>query len=86
MPGDKTWLETHIWHAKRFHLANLWRYRLALSPTLKSHRPAHRAAHRSATIHDASYFGTIELVGAREDLLAVLKRMTGGDGAWAGTK
>jgi len=25
---DKTWLETHIWHAKRMHMENLWGYRL----------------------------------------------------------
>lgn len=27
-PGDKTWLETHLWHAKRMHMENLWGYRL----------------------------------------------------------
>ena len=26
--GDKSWLETHIWHAKRMHMENLWGYRL----------------------------------------------------------
>jgi len=26
--GDKTWLETHIWHAKRMHMNNIWGYRL----------------------------------------------------------
>lgn len=25
---DKTWLETHLWHAKRMHMNNLWGYRL----------------------------------------------------------
>lgn len=25
---DKVWLETHIWHAKRMHMENLWGYRL----------------------------------------------------------
>ena len=25
---DKTWLETHIWHAKRMHMENMWDYRL----------------------------------------------------------
>lgn len=24
----KTWLETHIWHAKRMHMENMWGYRL----------------------------------------------------------
>ena len=26
--GDRTWLETHIWHAKRMHMKNVWGYRL----------------------------------------------------------
>lgn len=26
--GDKSWLETHIWHAKRAKMQNLWGYRL----------------------------------------------------------
>jgi ribonuclease P/MRP protein subunit POP1 len=26
--GDKTWLETHIWHAKRMHMENMWGHRL----------------------------------------------------------
>lgn len=25
---DKTWLETHIWHAKRMKMENMWGYRL----------------------------------------------------------
>ena len=25
---DKIWLETHIWHAKRMHMQNMWDYRL----------------------------------------------------------
>jgi hypothetical protein len=26
--GDKAWLETHLWHAKRMHMENMWGYRL----------------------------------------------------------
>lgn len=26
--GDKSWLETHIWHAKRAKMQNMWGYRL----------------------------------------------------------
>ena len=28
IPGDKSWLETHIWHAKRARMQNMWGYRL----------------------------------------------------------
>lgn len=66
-------------------MANLWGYRLPLSPTLKSFRSSFRAARRKAILHDASYFGTIELEGERSDLLAALGKVTAGP-AFAGDK
>ncbi len=38
------WLETHIWHAKRFHMTERWGYRLALFPNDRSYRACYRAA------------------------------------------
>ncbi len=43
---NKMWLETHIWHAKRFHMATKYGYRLALLNNNKnlrqaSHSPSH---------------------------------------------
>ncbi|KAI0631997.1 POP1-domain-containing protein [Trametes polyzona] len=69
---DKTWLETHIWHAKRMHMENMWGYRLATTPTEKSFRPSHRASVHGSIIHDASYFATIELRGPEDVLRAIL--------------
>jgi hypothetical protein len=37
------WLETHIWHAKRFHMAQHWGYRLADFPNDKGWRACQRA-------------------------------------------
>uniref|UniRef100_A0A8C3WUC3 POP1 homolog, ribonuclease P/MRP subunit n=1 Tax=Catagonus wagneri TaxID=51154 RepID=A0A8C3WUC3_9CETA len=37
------WLETHIWHAKRFHMVRRWGYCLGERPTAKSHRACYRA-------------------------------------------
>ncbi|KAK2095477.1 Ribonucleases P/MRP protein subunit pop1, partial [Saguinus oedipus] len=37
------WLETHIWHAKRFHMVKKWGYCLGERPTVKSHRACYRA-------------------------------------------
>lgn len=37
------WLETHIWHAKRFHMVKKWGYCLGNSPTEKSYRACYRA-------------------------------------------
>ncbi|KAI8986191.1 POP1-domain-containing protein [Trametes punicea] len=69
---DKTWLETHIWHAKRMHMDNMWGYRLAITPTEKSFRPSHRASVHGSILHDASYFATIELKGPEDILQAIL--------------
>lgn len=37
------WLETHIWHAKRFHMVKKWGYCLGVRPTYKCYRPCYRA-------------------------------------------
>lgn len=37
------WLETHIWHAKRFHMVKKWGYCLGDRPTSKCYRPCYRA-------------------------------------------
>ncbi|EIW59552.1 POP1-domain-containing protein [Trametes versicolor FP-101664 SS1] len=69
---DKTWLETHLWHAKRMHMDNMWGYRLATTPTEKSFRPSHRASVHGSILHDASYQATIEIVGPEDILRAIL--------------
>ncbi|KAI1793285.1 POP1-domain-containing protein [Ganoderma leucocontextum] len=69
---DKTWLETHIWHAKRMHMDSMWGYKLAVTPTEKSFRPSHRASVHGSILHDASYFATIEIKGPEDVLRAAL--------------
>ncbi|KAH9927049.1 POP1-domain-containing protein [Amylocystis lapponica] len=71
---DKTWLETHLWHAKRMKMENMWGYRLAIHPTEKSFRPSHRASVRGSILHDASYYALIELKGPESILRALLDR------------
>lgn len=70
---DKTWLETHIWHAKRMHMETLWGYSLAVTPTEKSFRPSHRASVHGAILHDASYYSLIELQGPEVELKGILE-------------
>ncbi|EAW08878.1 ribonuclease P/MRP protein subunit POP1 [Aspergillus clavatus NRRL 1] len=84
----KTWLPTHMFHAKRAHMATtknpLWRFAIPLSSTEKSYRPSHRAkGARGAVAWDMSYMSTIQLEGTEEALEAVL-RAIGVDGpeAW----
>ncbi|KAG2135049.1 ribonucleases P/MRP protein subunit POP1-domain-containing protein [Suillus cothurnatus] len=69
---DKTWLETHIWHAKRMKMENMWGYRLAITPTEKSFRPSHRASMHGSILHDSSYHSLIELKGPEKILRNIL--------------
>ncbi|KAF9527535.1 POP1-domain-containing protein [Crepidotus variabilis] len=71
---DKTWLETHIWHAKRMHMENMWGYRLAVQPTEKAYRPSHRATIHDAILHDASYYALTEVIGPELLLKSMLDR------------
>ncbi|KAI9721237.1 MAG: hypothetical protein M1812_002398 [Candelaria pacifica] len=64
----KTWLPTHLFHAKRAHMTTpkdpLWRFALPLTPTEKSYRPTHRVStERGAIAWDVSYMSTIGLEG-----------------------
>lgn len=74
----KTWLPTHMFHAKRAHMATsnepVWRFALPLSPTEKSYRPTHRArGARGAVAWDMSYMSTVQLEGTEGCIEAVLK-------------
>uniref|UniRef100_A0A9L0TL34 POP1 homolog, ribonuclease P/MRP subunit n=1 Tax=Equus caballus TaxID=9796 RepID=A0A9L0TL34_HORSE len=46
------WLETHIWHAKRFHMIKKWGYCLGERPTVKSHRACYRAMTNRCLLQD----------------------------------
>ncbi|KAL4997045.1 ribonucleases P/MRP protein subunit POP1-domain-containing protein [Aspergillus recurvatus] len=84
----KTWLPTHMFHAKRAHMATskdpLWRFAVPLSPTEKSYRPTHRASGaRGAVAWDMSYISTIQLEGSEVALETVLRTVgIVGDDAW----
>ncbi|KAJ3873454.1 POP1-domain-containing protein [Lentinula edodes] len=70
---DKRWLETHIWHAKRMKMENMWGYRLAVTPTEKAFRPSHRASIHGSILHDSSYLSLIEMTGPEAILKAILE-------------
>ncbi|KND05052.1 ribonuclease P/MRP protein subunit POP1 [Spizellomyces punctatus DAOM BR117] len=69
----KRWLETHVWHAKRMKMVELWGCKLAEHPNDKSSRASFRAAKNQCLVHDASYFQVIEISGP-EQLLQILLR------------
>uniref|UniRef100_UPI00358FCECE ribonucleases P/MRP protein subunit POP1 isoform X3 n=1 Tax=Myxine glutinosa TaxID=7769 RepID=UPI00358FCECE len=70
------WLETHVWHAKRFHMKECWGYRLAERPSAKTFRISFRAMDRHCLLQDISYYSCIEVSGRQEDLLQRLCRLT----------
>lgn len=84
----KTWLPTHMFHAKRAHMATtknpIWRFAIPLSPTEKSYRPTHRArGARGAVAWDMSYMSTVQLEGIESCIEAVLRALgVNGDEAW----
>nr|XP_018905386.1 PREDICTED: ribonucleases P/MRP protein subunit POP1 isoform X2 [Bemisia tabaci] len=70
------WLETHIWHAKRFHMTKKWGYHLADRPNDKSYRACYRAAANHCLLQDLSFMNCIELLGPYSHLVATLKSHT----------
>lgn len=60
------WLETHIWHAKRFHMVDRWGYKIAHTSCDKTFRSSYRASARHCLMQDISYVGCIELNGPLE--------------------
>nr|XP_028592254.1 ribonucleases P/MRP protein subunit POP1 [Podarcis muralis]XP_028592255.1 ribonucleases P/MRP protein subunit POP1 [Podarcis muralis]XP_028592256.1 ribonucleases P/MRP protein subunit POP1 [Podarcis muralis] len=69
------WLETHIWHAKRFHMVKKWGYCLGDRPTTKSYRACYRAMTSHCLLQDLSYYCCLEVTGKEEELLTALARM-----------
>ncbi|XP_030638970.1 ribonucleases P/MRP protein subunit POP1 [Chanos chanos] len=70
------WLETHIWHAKRFHMVKRWGYCLGDRPTQKCYRACYRAMSSHCLLQDLSYYCCIELQGPEDLLLRSLSRLT----------
>ncbi|KJZ75771.1 hypothetical protein HIM_04928 [Hirsutella minnesotensis 3608] len=77
---NKTWLPTHMWHAKRARMTEpkepLWRFAIPLTPNEKIYRPTHRTqGERGTMVWDSSYMSTIGLYGHSAGLKRVLKRI-----------
>lgn len=75
---NKTWLPTHMFHAKRARMSPptdpLWRFAIPMTPTAKCYRPTHRAANqRGAVAWDMSYMSTLGLEGQQKSIESLLK-------------
>lgn len=72
-----TWIPTHLWHAKRFHMIKRWGFQIPMSPNQKCFRAASRAAKQSALIYDTSYYCELLMECKSEaDLFSVLLQIT----------
>lgn len=76
----KTWLPTHMFHAKRAHMTPpsqpLWRFALPLTSTVKSYRPTHRASKdRGAVAWDTSYMSTVSIHGNPQSIESLLRAL-----------
>lgn len=60
---NKIWLETHIWHAKRFHMIERWGHKIAYAPCDKAFRACYRASSAHCLIQDISFYTPIEITG-----------------------
>lgn len=83
----KTWLPTHLWHAKRARMTEpknpLWRFAIPLTPSEKIYRPTHRSQGERGTLAwDMSYMSTIGLYGHEAGMSRVLKRIGFQDDAY----
>ena len=54
--GKAVRLSSHVWHAKRCHMRDLWGYRIALTTTQKGVRAAYRAMGTACNVIDTSYY------------------------------
>lgn len=69
---DKRWLETHIWHAKRARMENMWGYRIALRSNEKCRKSCIRASRNACFMYDASYYEIIEIASPFTELSQLL--------------
>ncbi|XP_075516546.1 ribonucleases P/MRP protein subunit POP1 isoform X1 [Primulina tabacum] len=73
--GDGTKrLRTHVWHAKRFSMTKIWGFHipLGLHGRGRGSRALLKKLRSGVLIHDASYYGTVQLEGPQDKLLSVL--------------
>lgn len=77
---NKSWLPTHVWHAKRAHMTQpmfpLWRFAIPLTSTEKCYRTTHRAATmRGCVAWDTSFVSTIGFEGREKGLISLLRNI-----------
>nr|CAG4637086.1 EOG090X07PD [Ceriodaphnia reticulata]SVE72989.1 EOG090X07PD [Ceriodaphnia reticulata] len=67
--SQSSWLETHLWHAKRFHMTVKWGYRLPERSCARSHRFCYRSVAHHCLLMDISYMCCIEIYGPEKEII-----------------
>ena len=70
---NKFWLETHIWHAKRFKMIEKWGFKLADHSNDRCFKANYRAVMNHCLIQDISYYTCLEIKGPIDILQQKLK-------------
>ncbi|VDM42584.1 unnamed protein product [Toxocara canis] len=66
---NQIWLETHIWHAKRFHIGDKWGYKIPIRSFQRSFRPTYRDAMRHCVVRDTSFLRCFQICCDKESEL-----------------
>ncbi|CAI5741483.1 unnamed protein product [Peronospora destructor] len=75
------WLSSHVWHTKRMIMTERYGYILASHRADKSVSAALQALRTKAILHDASYYGIIELYGLPQIILEALQLISDPEGS-----
>lgn len=70
------WLETHIWHAKRFHMIGRWGHKLAHAPCDKAFRACYRASSAHCLVQDISYYTPVQIKGPIQLIKEMFSNLT----------
>lgn len=70
------WLETHIWHAKRFHMVERWGYKLPYASCDKTYRACYRASANHCLLQDISFYACVEMTGSLDELSLGFQKLT----------
>ncbi|KAJ3395460.1 Ribonucleases P/MRP protein subunit pop1 [Lobulomyces angularis] len=72
---NKIWLDTHIWHAKRFKMCEKWGFALPITPNDKSDRSLYKANKYQATLNDQSYKRIFVFKGMESNLIFYFQKV-----------
>lgn len=71
------WLNTHVWHAKRFHMIKRYGYQYPLTPTMKCYRSMNRCMKSNCVVIDTSWYDCL-IFNFNETVVKLIMKVTDG--------